>query len=81
MRDGTAGRRLAEMVVRNGTAGRRLAKNGCAGWGTAGTRWMVHCVICLGIDDYVSSMALFFLLLFILYGAFFINSVVVNGRF
>ena len=42
---------------------------------------MVHCVICLGIDDYVSSMALFFLLLFMLYGVFIINCVGINGRF
>ncbi len=74
-------RALASWLCGMGPQGEDLLKNGCAGCGTAGTRWMVHCVICLGIDDYVSSMALFFLLLFILYGVFFINCVVVNGRF
>lgn len=78
---GPQGEDLLKWLCGMGPQGEDLLKNGCAGWGTAGTRWMVHCVICLGIDDYVSSMALFFLLLFILYGAFFINSVVVNGRF
>ena len=78
---GPHGEDLLKWLCGMGPHGEDLLKNGCAGWGTAGTRWMVHCVICLGIDDYASSMALFFLLLFILYGVFFINCVVVNGRF
>ena len=63
---GPQGEDLLQWLCGMGPQGEDLLKNGCAGWGTAGTRWMAHCVICLGIDDYVSSMALFFLLLLLI---------------